>query len=124
MRLQVKTRHGNVNDQVRGYAEKKLSKLERRLHDLVLVELTFDRERNPKITDDHVVEAVVHMKGPNIIARAAATTYEAAVDRLVDTIGRQVERSRDKRTQEPRRTGAKAVPPPGALELGETESAA
>ena len=124
MRLQVKTRHGNVNDQVKGYAEKKLSKLDRRLHDLTLVELTFDRERNPKIVDDHVVEAVVHMKGPNIVVRAAAPTYEAAVDRLVDTLGRQVERKREKRTQEPRRTGGKVVPPVEALELGETESAA
>ena len=53
--------------------------------------------------DDHVAEAVVYTKGPNIVARESATTYEAAVDQLVDKLERQIERYRDKRVLEPRR---------------------
>ena len=60
-------------------------------------------ERNPSIRDDHVAEAVVFTKGPNLVAREAATTYEAAVDQLVDKLERQIERYRDKRVLEPRR---------------------
>jgi ribosome-associated translation inhibitor RaiA len=67
------------------------------------VEVTFSREHNPSIRDDHLVEGVIFMKGPNLVAREAAPTYEAAVDRLVDKLERQIERSRDKRVQEPRR---------------------
>ena len=89
------------------YAEAKLSKLDRRLHDLTLVEVTFSREHNPSIADDHVVEAVVHTKGPNLVARESATTYEAAIDKLLDKLERQVERYRDKRTVETRRRGAR-----------------
>ena len=48
-----------------------------------------------------MVEAVVHTKGPNLVAREAAPTYEAAIDKLLDKLERQVERYRDKRVHEP-----------------------
>jgi ribosome hibernation promoting factor len=103
MRLQVKAHHGRLTDSVRAYAEKRLSKLDRRLHDLTLVEVTLSQEHNPSISDDHSAEAVVYTKGPTIVAHESAQTYEAAIDRLVDKLERQVERYRDKRTHEPRR---------------------
>ena len=92
MRLQVKARQGQVKESVRRYAEEKLSKLDRRLHDLTLVDVTLSREHNPSIAADHVAEAVVHTKGPSIIARGAGITYEAAIDGLLDKLERQVER--------------------------------
>ena len=103
MQLQVKAQHGTVPDAVRSYAEKRLSKLSRRLYEGTLVEVTFSREHNPSIRDDHVAEGVVFTKGPNLVARESATTYEAAVDQLVDKLERQIERYRDKRVREPRR---------------------
>ena len=107
MRLQIKAHHGQLSNTVRAYAEKRLSKLDRRLHDLTQVEVTLSREHNPSIRDDHSAEAVVYTKGPKIVARESAQTYEAAVDRLVDKLERQVERYRDKRTHEPRRSAKK-----------------
>ena len=83
MRLQVTVRRGHVNDDVRRYVESKLAKLGRRLHPDTLVEVDLDREQNPKIADGHVVEAELHMKGPNLFGREAASTYEAAIDLLV-----------------------------------------
>lgn len=126
MRLQVKTRQGQVRDSVRRYAEEKLSKLDRRLHDLTLVDVTLSQEHNPSIADDHVAEAVVHTKGPNIVARGVGTTYEAAIDVLLDKLERQVERYRDKRTHEARRRSQQLEPPVGTelIELGGEESAA
>lgn len=103
MQLQVKAHRASVPDSVHAYAEKRLSKLARRLYEGTVVEVTFSREHNPSIRDDHVAEGVIFMKGPNLVAREAATTYEAAVDRLVDKLERQVERYRDKRVLEPRR---------------------
>src|SRR5207253_10945187 len=104
MRLQVKAHHGRLPGSVRAYAEKRLTKLDRRLHDLTLVEVTLSREHNPSISDDHTADGVVHTKGPTLVARESALSYEAAIDRLVDKLERQVERYRDKRTHEPRRT--------------------
>ena len=111
MRLQVKAHRGHVSDQVRAYAEKRLGKLERRLYSGTLVEVTISRENNPSIRNDHRAEAVVHTKGPNIVAREFAESYEAAIDRLVDKLERQIERYRDKRTHEPRRSRQKVEQP-------------
>ena len=113
MRLQVKAHRGHVSDQVRAYAEKRLGKLERRLYAGTLVEVTMSRQNNPSIKNDHLAEAVVHTKGPNIVAHESAESYEAAIDRLVDKLERQIERYRDKRTHEPRRARQR-VEPPGA----------
>jgi len=104
MRLQVKAQHDHLPDAVRAYAEKRLRKLDRRLHDLTLVEVTLSREHNPSISDDHTADGIVHTKGPTLVARESALSYEAAIDRLVDKLERQVERYRDKRTHEPRRS--------------------
>jgi ribosome hibernation promoting factor len=103
MQLHVKAHHGSVSDTVRAYAEKRLSKLSRRLYAGTVVEVTFSREHNPSIRDDHVAEGVIFTKGPNLVARVSATSYEAAVDKLVDKLERQIERYRDKRVLEPRR---------------------
>ena len=103
MQLKITARHDNPGDAARQYAEAKLAKLDRRLHDLTLVEVIFSREHNPSIADDHTVEAIVHTKGPHLVATESATTYEAAIDRLLDKLERQVERYRDKRTLELRR---------------------
>jgi putative sigma-54 modulation protein len=116
MRLQVTVRRGHVSDDVRRYVESKLGKLGRRLHPDTLVEVVLDRERNPKIADDHVVEAELHMKGPNLFGREAASTYEAATDLLVDKLGRQIERLRDKKVHEPRRRAQGAPPEPLPVE--------
>lgn len=126
MRLQVKTRQGQVRDSVRRYAEEKLSKLDRRLHDLTLVEVTLSQEHNPSIADGHVADAVVYTKGPNIVARGSGTTFEAAIDSLLDKLERQVERYRDKRTHEARRRSQQHEPPVQSdlIELGGEESAA
>ena len=107
MQLQVKAQHGTVPDSVHAYTEKRLAKLARRLYEGTVVEVTFSRERNPSIREDHVAEGVVFTKGPNLVARESATTYEAAVDQLVDKFERQIERYRDKRVREPRRMARK-----------------
>jgi ribosome hibernation promoting factor len=115
MQLNFTARHDNPTEATRRYAEAKLTKLDRRLHDLTLVEVTFSRTHNPSIADDHTVEAVVHAKGPSIVARESAPTYEAAIDRMVDKLERQVERYRDKRTVEKRRS-QNGAPPPAPVE--------
>jgi len=128
MRLQVKAHHGHLSESVRAYAEKRLSKLDKRLHDLTLVEVTLSREYNPSIADDHTADGVVHTKGPTLVARESALTYEAAIDRLVDKLERQVERYRDKRTHEPRRSARQREEPPpiemAAESLAESDDAA
>jgi putative sigma-54 modulation protein len=111
MRLQVKAVHDSLPDPVKPYLEKRLAKLERRLYADTLVEVTFGREKNPSIADDHWAEAIVYTKGPNIVARKSAPSFEAAIDELVEKLERQVERYRDKRVEKPRRDARKREEP-------------
>lgn len=114
MRLQVKALHDTIDDSVRAYVDKRIGKLGKRLYDQTLVEVTLWREHNPSIRDNHSAEAIVYTKGPNLVARESALTYEAAIDLLVEKLERQIERYRDKRVHEPRRGVQKraSVSPP------------
>ena len=126
MRLQIKALHDTLDDPVRAYVEKRIGKLGKRLYDQTLVEVTLWKEHNPSIRDNHSAEAIVYTKGPNLVARESALTYEAAIDLLVEKLERQIERYRDKRVHEPRRDAQKkAAAPPAieALEPGEKTGA-
>src|SRR5262245_36547244 len=124
MRLQVKTVHDHVNDSVKEYVDKRLAKIGRRLYEGTAVEVTLGKERNPSIADDHWAEAIVYTKGPNLVARESATTYEAAIDQLAEKLERQVERYRDKRVEKPRRDARqRPEPPPIPVEQIEEELA-
>jgi putative sigma-54 modulation protein len=112
MRLQVKAVRDSLPDSVKAYVEKRLGKLERRLYEDTLVEVTLGKEKNPSIADGHWAEAIVYTKGPNIVARESAATYEAAIDELVEKLERQVERYRDKRVEKPRRDARQREEPP------------
>jgi putative sigma-54 modulation protein len=122
MRLQVKAVHDQLSDSVKEYVEKRIGKLDRRLYEGTLVEVTLGKETNPSIADDHWVEAIVYMKGPNLVAKEFAPAHEAAIDRLVDKLERQLEKYKDKRIERPRREARqRAEPPPAPVEQIEQE---
>ena len=125
MRLQVKALHDHVDEPVKAYVEKRISKLDRRLYADTLVEVTLSKEHNPSIADGHSVEAIIYTKGRNLVARESAATYEAAIDRLVDKLERQLARYKDKRIEKPRRdVRHRAEPPPVPVEQIEQQLAA
>jgi putative sigma-54 modulation protein len=123
MRLEIQAPKDTLPEPVKSYTEKRFQKLARRLHAQTLVEVTLSKERNPSIRDGHFAEAVVHTKGPNIVGKESAPTFEAAIDQLVEKLERQIERQRDKRVHEPRRAAQRrppeAAPPPTPLGPGE-----
>ena len=98
MRLQVKGKNLEVSDSIRKYAEQKLSKLDRQLHDLTQVELELTVERNPSIAANQVAEATIWTKGPVLRAREASGDMRASIDKLTDKLLRQVKHYRDRRS--------------------------
>ncbi|HLX33482.1 MAG TPA: ribosome-associated translation inhibitor RaiA [Gaiellaceae bacterium] len=97
MQLHVKGKNLEVNDSMRRYAERKLRKLERRVHDLTRVEVELAVEKNPSIADSQVAEATVHVKGRTLRAKETARDMKAAIDELADKLVRQVGDRHDKR---------------------------
>ena len=124
MRVQIKGRHVELSQSVRDYAETKLRKLDKQLADQTQVELELWEEQNPSIRDSHVAEATIWTKGPTLRAKETATSFEAAVDELVDKLERQVKRYRDKRRRRDvalRGAGSAAAATPEPIPVEELE---
>jgi ribosome hibernation promoting factor len=126
MELHVKGKNLEVSESIRSYAERRLRKLDRRLHDSTVVELELAEERNPSLAESQVAEATVHLKGRTLRVRESARDMKAAIDELADKLVRQVKDLHDKRV-----SGKKHVtrPAPGgdpelerSVEAGSTES--
>src|SRR3954447_23043307 len=98
MQLQIKGKNLEVSESVRSYAERKLSKLDRVMHDDARVEIELAVERNPSVADNQVAEATVRMKGHTLRAREAWRDMKASIDELAEKLLRQVRDGRDKRT--------------------------
>ena len=115
MKLQVKGKNLEVSDAIRSYAQEKLGKLERQLHDPTRVELELTVERNPSISANQIAEATIWTKGPILRAKESSPDMKASIDQLVDKLERQVTRYREKRQRRgSRRDGVTAgEPPPG-----------
>ena len=112
MQLQVKARNLELSDSLREYAERKLGKLDKQVHELTKVELELTVERNPSIAANQVAEATVWMKGHTLRAREAARDMKAAIDSLTDKLLRQIKEERDKRRRfGPDQRTASAVAP-------------
>jgi putative sigma-54 modulation protein len=97
MQLHVKGKNLEVNDSIRDYAERKLHKLDRRVHESTRVEIELAVEKNPSIAESQVAEATVHLKGHTLRARETARDMKAAIDELADKLARQVKDIHDKR---------------------------
>jgi ribosome hibernation promoting factor len=97
MRLQVKGKNLEVSDPIRQYAEEKLAKLNRQLHELTAVEVELCVERNPSISANQIAEATVWTKGPTLRAREASSDMKASIDQLTEKLLRQIDHYNAKR---------------------------
>ena len=89
MRTIVKGKNIDVPDNIRAYAERKLSRLERILDDRsdALVELSVERHRS--LADSHIVEVTLVIDGRTLRTHAAAVSHRAGVDEVVDKLERR-----------------------------------
>jgi putative sigma-54 modulation protein len=121
MRLQVKGKNVEVSDTIRRYAEEKLRKLDRQLHQLAEVEVELRVEKNPSIADNQVAEATVWTKGPTLRVTEASTDMRASIDQLTEKLLRQIEHVRGKRRG--RQVRGNGIPPGGPMSIPDEEDA-
>ena len=120
MRLHVKGKNVEVSDSIRRYAEEKLAKLDRQLHELTQVELELWMEKNPSISANQVAEATIWTKGPTLRAREASSDMKSSIDQLTDKLLRQVEHYRAKRSRKQNR-GNGSPPTGGPMSIPDSE---
>ncbi len=99
MQLQVKGKNLEVSDSIRTYAERKLAKLERQVHDGTRVEIELAIEKNPSVAENQVAEATVWLKGHTLRVREATRDMKASIDELTEKLLRQIHEERDKKVR-------------------------
>ena len=119
MRLHVKGKNVEVSESIRLYAEEKMRKLDRQLHELTEVELELSVEKNPSIAANQVAEATVRTKGPTLRVTEASTDMKASIDQLTEKLLRQVQSYRGKRRD--RQVRGNGIPPGGAMSIPDEE---
>src|SRR4051795_7680057 len=112
MQLDVKGKNLEVSDAIRSYAERKLAKLDKQLHELTRVEVELAVERNPSVSANQVAEATVWLKGRTLRAREASRDMKMSIDEVVTKLCRELAELRDKRVA---RRRAPHVEPPETL---------
>lgn len=97
MRIDVRGRNTDVNDEIRDHVVKRFARVGRQVSDLATLEVELREERNPAIADRHVAEATLHLKGVTLRAREASPEMLHSIHELAEDIRRQVKRHREKR---------------------------
>jgi len=89
VRTIVRGKNLEVPDRVREYAERKFARLERLLDDRsdAIVELSNESHRSA--ANAHIADVTLVIDGHTIHSRAAGSSYQAALDTVVDKVERQ-----------------------------------
>ncbi len=94
MNVTISARHCEIPESLRSTTEERITRLERYHPRLAGAEIVFERERA-----DHDVEIRLGVEGESpVIARASGESFQAALERGVERVTRQLRRGRERRT--------------------------
>lgn len=116
MLIKISVRHGHLNDNTQQFIRDKAEKLLHFFDRLTMIEVTVDLKKDQKMVEllvqaEHKHDFVAHEHAPDVLA---------AVDLVVDKLGRQLSRYKEK-IQDHRRTPStgEVAGAPGLEELTE-----
>ncbi len=96
MQMIVKGKNLEVTDALRAYAQEKVGKVEKYLDRITKTEIEMSVEKNPKISDNQVVEVTIFSSGPVIRAKESATDMYQAIDLVAGKLERQARKVKKK----------------------------
>jgi putative sigma-54 modulation protein len=96
MQIVIKGRNVPVTDDIRAHAERRLNKVARQVSDLARLEIEIFKEPNPRVSNCHVAEGTLYLKGVTLRAHDASPEMLHSMNLMVDELARQVKRHRDK----------------------------
>jgi putative sigma-54 modulation protein len=97
VRIEVRGRNLEINDELRGHVEKRFARIGRQVSELAVLEVELSAERNPAISDSQVAEATLHLKRATLRAREATPEMLHSIHEIAEDLRRQVKRHREKR---------------------------
>jgi putative sigma-54 modulation protein len=119
MQIDIKGRNVPVTDEIRTHAARRLDKVARQVSELARIEIEIFKEPNPRVSDCHVAEATLYLKGVTLRARDRSPEMLHSLNLMIDELARQVKRHRDKRRHR-REARAAAVDRRMAAEVART----
>jgi putative sigma-54 modulation protein len=96
VRTIVKGKNMDVPDAVRHYAERKMRRLERFLDDRTDAIIELSVEHHKSADDSRIADVTLVIDGQTLRGRADASTWEAAIDEVVDKVERRAVDHREK----------------------------
>lgn len=97
MQLTIKGRNLEVNDQLRGYVEKKLGKMDRYLPDIQEMRVELAEETSRKASEREVVQVTIRSNGSLLRAEVRSADIYSAVDGAAEKLQVQIKRYKGKR---------------------------
>jgi putative sigma-54 modulation protein len=97
MRIEVRGRNVEIDDELREHVMKRFGRVGRQVSELATLDVTLWEERNPAIADSQVAEATLRLKGITLHAKEAAPEMSHAIHELAQDVQRQVKKHRDLR---------------------------
>lgn len=102
MRIEVRGRNVNVDDELRDHVLKRFRRVGRQVSELATLDVIVWEERNPAIADNQVAEATLRLKGITLHAKECSPEMAHSVHELAEDIRRQVKKHREKRRKRAR----------------------
>lgn len=97
MRIDIRGRNIEVDDELREHVVKRFRQVEKQVSGLATLDVELYEERNPSISDSQVAEATLRLKGVTLRAREASPQMAHTIHDLAEDIRRQVKKHREKR---------------------------
>lgn len=115
MRIGITGRHVDITPALRRYIETRVKRLERYGVQLGSTQVVLGVEKYR-----HTAELIVTVNGAVLQSKASTTEMYASIDQLLDKVGRQIQKRKEKRVDRKARTaGVKVADNGGAPPVGE-----
>ncbi len=98
MEIIIHSRHLNATEAIKGYINKKASKLTKYSTKITKIQFTLKIEGV-----NNIVEAICSAAGATLVAETSNADMYAAIDLVMDKLDKQIIKQKEKQKQQPRR---------------------
>ncbi len=96
MQIVTNGRNIELTESIKDYVQQKMGRLENHFDFIQEVHVILEVEKNPRIAENQLAEATVHVIGAVIRVEAASENLYASIDKLVDKIERSLRKHKTK----------------------------
>lgn len=96
MQIVTNGRNIELTPAIKDYVNQKISRLENHFDFILEIHVILEVEKNPRISENQLAEATVHITGAVIRVEAASENLYASIDKLVDKIERSLRKHKTK----------------------------